>query len=750
MKELDQRKLKVLADLNRPAGKLRSRLVVLWIDGDQERAKRWAEEHKFPVGVISSRSEDLSAWNIDPAVIDTTVLVVENHVAGTATDLTDSGAGGLVTRVAKLAVARAASDNRPIKKWASLVVRRDARTLAELIAAVPPPPSRQLEVLQPLKREGGISTDETNNTTEVRKTPATAGLQLLVAGRESDNIVRFDLSTGQATVVAKLAAGSGPWSIAVSPAGEIFVGLRGNKRNIVRLVPGPTRDPNGPLVAVDLTSNIGRFGPGLMAFDRRGILNVAGGTNRAVLRYDVKTGKLVEAARLRAANLVGLMLTGDSVYAAEFFQKTILRFDLTKDPISGEKFIYKSDHLDRAHGMTIGHNGNLFVSNLQNSRVQEFSGETGEFIKTFLDAHTIGGGSVKDLHFEPRLDHYLLTSGNAVYQVSTDGALLAKHESDALSGAVGIAVTAPRPPPPVSASTAKLPASAGLLGFATVGGKHIPVALRYQHGKTLQAARLVGSVTEAGKTPRDVKLVFRGHLNVTEPMTVKVFVGGGSSNGGNCWLRVANLEVGPLGDDHEKHVTKEIRLESGNYAIEWTLSGGDFGCGLLKFINAKTSQLLPIQHARTDHLDLPIEREIQVSSDKPGWPIPADWIDRTTKAWNTVVQPEARQSTRNLRIRVYQGDPAARAAGTNKLAIDRHITIGQPFEFKGEHSLVASGIVRRDESGKFQFQGSVRHNAGAMEFDSAAKLGAGMRAYGGGSSGGILPYFVQLDRPVFP
>ena len=48
--------------------------------------------------------------------------------------------------------------------------------------------------------------------------------------------------------------------------------------------------------------------------------------------------------------------------------------------------------------------------------------------------------NIKDLHFEPRLNHYLLTSGDAVYELSTDGALVAKHHSDTLSGAVGIAV----------------------------------------------------------------------------------------------------------------------------------------------------------------------------------------------------------------------------------------------------------------------------------------------------------------------
>jgi len=266
------------------------------------------------------------------------------------------------------------------------------------------------------------------------------GLQLLVAGNDSDNIVRFDLSSGESTVVAKLATGSQPWAVAVSPAGQIFVGLRGGKKNIVKLVANTTGNTDQPLLATDVTDSIGRFGPGLMKFDHRGILNVAGDTERAVLRYDVATGTLVESLRLRSANLMGLTVNGDSLYAAEYFQKTILRFNLASDPPQGEKFVDHSSELDRPHGMTIGHNGNLIVSNLRNGLLQEYHRETQRFVRTFLDARTIAVSAVKDLHFEPRINHYLLTSGDTVYELSTDGALLARYHTDALRGAVGMAV----------------------------------------------------------------------------------------------------------------------------------------------------------------------------------------------------------------------------------------------------------------------------------------------------------------------
>jgi hypothetical protein len=121
-------------------------------------------------------------------------------------------------------------------------------------------------------------------------------------------------------------------------------------------------------------------------------------------------------------------------------------------------------------------------------------------------------------------------------------------------------------------------------------------------------------------------------------MIVNVFVSGGSSNGGDCWLKVGTWKEGPLGDDHKKQASHQLELEAGDYPIEWTLSGGDFGCGLVKFTDAKTSQLLVVEHARADLRDLPIERTIYVSSDKPGWPVNIEWIDHTTRDWNQIVE----------------------------------------------------------------------------------------------------------------
>lgn len=298
----------------------------------------------------------------------------------------------------------------------------------------------------------GLHSTATDAGEGLRPDKPAASLSLLVAGQSSDNIVRFDLATGEATVVARLANGSRPRSIAVNQQGEIFVGLRGNKKNVVRLASGRAANANGPLVAIDFTPTIGRYGPGLMAFDRDGLLAVAGDTKRAVLRFNVKTGKRMDSMTVNGCcNLVGLHITGDHLYAAEYFQKTVLRFNLAGDPVGGARFISRSPHLNRPHGMAIGHNGNLFVSSLLSNLIHEYRGEDGKFMGKFIDTRTVGAGHVNHLHFDTRLQHFFFTSHDVVYELSADGALLARYQNPALTGAQAVAIVPVPVPAPASA-----------------------------------------------------------------------------------------------------------------------------------------------------------------------------------------------------------------------------------------------------------------------------------------------------------
>jgi len=193
-----------------------------------------------------------------------------------------------------------------------------------------------------------------------------------------------------------------------------------------------------------------------------------------------------------------------------------------------------------------------------------------------------------------------------------------------------------------------------------------------------------------------------------------------------------------------------MTLDAGDYPIEWTLTGGDFGCGLLKFTDGETEKLLSVGHTRTQMLDVPVDRVIQVSSDKPGWPVTTEWIDHTTKSWDPAVStalllPPAKP----LRLRVLTGFAQQAAGAENKPVFDNLISTGKSFQLKGENSLVISGLVTEDTSGKLHFKGSVRTNACLMQFDSAVKLSQGINASSGLASGGVFPYFIRFDRLKF-
>ena len=139
MKELDDKKLNRLAHLKQPRGRRRLRCAILWIDGEQAQADRWAELHKFPIGIISSLAKELEAWHVDPLAGDTTVFIVMKDIAGLATGLAEgNGITGLEDRVVDIAKQRQTDKNPNIKKWAFIVARSNRATTTKVVVAAPP------------------------------------------------------------------------------------------------------------------------------------------------------------------------------------------------------------------------------------------------------------------------------------------------------------------------------------------------------------------------------------------------------------------------------------------------------------------------------------------------------------------------------------------------------------------------------------------------------------------------------------
>ena len=262
-----------------------------------------------------------------------------------------------------------------------------------------------------------------------------AGPSVIIAGYESDNIVQFDLTTGKWKEIARLPAGSQPRGVTVSATGEIYVGLHGGKKNLVKLELG-----NKSTHVSDITGPIGRFGPGILAAGK-GKIWAAGDTDRVIYQINPSTGEVTGPPQYQnCCNLVGLVADGDVLYTAEYFQRSILRYDLSKEPVTSSRFITKDPHLNRPVGLVIGHNGNLFVANGLEPTVIEFNIKTGEYIRTFANLGLGGKEGIHGLVYVPETKHYYIASGSSLYETDLEGNLTASYNSPALKKAYGIAL----------------------------------------------------------------------------------------------------------------------------------------------------------------------------------------------------------------------------------------------------------------------------------------------------------------------
>lgn len=270
---------------------------------------------------------------------------------------------------------------------------------------------------------------------------ASAGnLTAYVTGYASDNVVTFDLSTGSSEVIATLVADARPRGVAVDSAGIIYVSTQGDNQNVKRITPGIT-----PLIE-DFTESIGNFGPGQLAFDPSGNLLAAGARSRVIFRYDGNDGTLIDSfTESGCCNMAGLTIHETDVYAVEIFQGSIHKFDLTQNPVSGFELVTNSPQLDRAIGITVGHNGNLFVSNQENSRIEEFDADDGSYVGTFVEAAVLGVTGMNGLQYEPFLDRYFAVTEDKMYEFNTSGVLKNTFQSDDLAEARGLAIVVPEP-----------------------------------------------------------------------------------------------------------------------------------------------------------------------------------------------------------------------------------------------------------------------------------------------------------------
>jgi hypothetical protein len=270
--------------------------------------------------------------------------------------------------------------------------------------------------------------------------------RILVNGQGSNNLVAFDIDTGVATVIGNYPSGWNPRNLAVDGLGNIYSSLNQGTQNVVKMVP----QLDGFLGPVSFTPNLGGAGPGEIQF-YRGNLFVAGDTGRRIYEHDGITGTLIQTfSSSTSFNIRAMEISAAGIlYYSEIFQDRVRSFDLNTTPPTGSTLINSNANLFESHAMAIGANGNLFVTNRENTLLQEFNAVTGAFVGTFVDIDTFNPSysSIRDIHFDASRNNFFLTAGSNVLRLDMNGNLLNTYSSPLLTGTATGVIVAPIPEP---------------------------------------------------------------------------------------------------------------------------------------------------------------------------------------------------------------------------------------------------------------------------------------------------------------
>jgi hypothetical protein len=279
---------------------------------------------------------------------------------------------------------------------------------------------------------------------------------LIVTGIISGNVVGFNLTNGASVEFVALTpdippgTGDRPRGIAVGSNHLLYVSLRGGAQNIKRFW------WDGNFIDDFVPSFPGPLGPGQMEFTLDGDLIVGGDEyeNSSVLRYDGTTGELLDRFRVDGfTNLVGILVDDPYVYAAATFQYTVLRFDLSQEPVTGTPFITCCTGLPV--GMAMSHRGTILVTQYTGPLIQEFDGTTGEFVGTFADLSSYGIPGGLDITYDLLRQRYYFTAFDRIFEFDHSGNVTRILTSPLISGAHSLTIATP----PISLSSPTEPMS---------------------------------------------------------------------------------------------------------------------------------------------------------------------------------------------------------------------------------------------------------------------------------------------------
>lgn len=279
-------------------------------------------------------------------------------------------------------------------------------------------------------------------TTTLAAAGAAQAAELLVVGVGLNNVVRFDIDSGAASLYGNFPEGahSYPRELAMDDHGRVYASTQLRNRNIVKFVPQSGSDV---MQAVDFTASVGSFGPGEIQF-YQGDLYAAGDSTRQIIRFDGETGAEIEHFGVtNSFNIRGMVIDGDSLYYAEIFQERVRMMDLTQSPPTGGTFLTDPLNLNEPLAMAIGAGGNLFITNRASSLVQEFDINTGLFVGTLVDLNVLNPAFFEgqaDVIYDAALNNYFVSAGNKVFRLSAGGDLLQTYQSDLLVSAYGLLI----------------------------------------------------------------------------------------------------------------------------------------------------------------------------------------------------------------------------------------------------------------------------------------------------------------------
>jgi hypothetical protein len=270
--------------------------------------------------------------------------------------------------------------------------------------------------------------------------PCFADQYLLVNGQTSDNLIKFDLSTGASSLYGQYQSGAHPRNLAIDSAGNLYSSLNGGNLNVVKFVP---QQGSSVLGTTNFTASAGGDGPGQIQF-YNGDLYVAGDESRVIFQYNGTTGgtPVSQFSSTTSFNIRAMVITGNTLYYEEAFQNTARVFDLTNNPPTGTTLFQNSPELAKAVNMTIGPQGILVFANSTNTLVQEYSNTTGVFLGTLANVATFNSAltSVVDVLYSPSLENYFVSAGNEVFRLDVNGQLLQTYTSDLIDVATGVLI----------------------------------------------------------------------------------------------------------------------------------------------------------------------------------------------------------------------------------------------------------------------------------------------------------------------